>query len=68
MLKPGLEVAVNLEVAVSMEKEEVEEQKAELDLELCENLESSLLLSRRMRWKRACSNQMETTEGENHIF
>ena len=66
MLKPGLEVAVNLEVAVSLEEEE--EQRAELDLELCENLESSLSLSRRMRWKRACSNQTETTEGENHIF
>lgn len=31
-----------MEVAVSLEEEEVEEQKAELDLELCENLESSL--------------------------
>ena len=57
LMKPTLEVAVNLEVEV---------QKAELDLELCENLENSSLLSRRRRkrWKRICSNQLETKEGE----
>ena len=62
----NMEAAVHLEGAVNLE--EVEEQKAELDLELCESLESSLLPSRRRRWNRLCSNQMEKTEGEKNIF
>merc|ERR1712130_1015070 len=38
-------------------------EKAELDLEICANLENSLLMRRRR--KRICSNQLETTEGRS---